>query len=802
MRKAKRIASVLLMTALSVTLVPGEAEAAGKKPALSEKKVAIQTGKSKKITIKNAKKIKKLKWSLTKKGKKLVRIKKAGAKGFRVTGKKPGKTTATLSFSADKNNYTRKLAITVRKKKVSTPEPTQPEATAPASTTGTEKPAETPVPTQTAAPANTPDEVPTAAPSKEPVPAGPEEVDLSRFDIQQESEGRPVYMEQTKSLVAKNVAQFIVKLPREVNTGETVRVVLKGKNNGTAGFRFWLSDTAFSALSEIIKSADLGVGAGDFTVEAKLTSTGAATEFLLKGPSYGTNLDDIEITSLSVEYSGESVIREPHNPFAPEEEQAYDTAELKLATSFRDRNTVSKDKVNSMLVSQRFIADPTTVEYKGRLYVYGTTDEIEFDGKANVISNAYNTHTLSCISSADLVNWKDEGQIDVTKLTTYAKKSWAPSIVSKEVGGKTKFFLYYTTGGDGIAVLESDSPTGPWKDPIGKRLIDRDVPTCTEEEVPWLFDPGVFVDDDGSAYIYFGGNGGGSEKDSGAARICRLNEDMTSLDLDTMQSFSPYYYFEDNEINKFGSTYYYSYSTNWSSDLANGNTGQACIAYYTADNPYMKDAVFHGTVFPNPGNAYGHVYNNHHHMFTFQGEYYISYHTTYLERAQYGTKMGYRNLHIDRLSLNEDGTVAAETTYAGVGKTGSADAFAENSATVMSDNAGITTTYSESKGAMVLSQIHTGDWAKTSGVDFGDGAKNLEISLASETDQGSIEVYVDGKPGEKDAVKIAVVPLKNTSGGDAYETVDTELTETVSGAHDVYFVFRGKEYQVASWKFK
>ncbi len=237
-------------------------------------------------------------------------------------------------------------------------------------------------------------------------------------------------------------------------------------------------------------------------------------------------------------------------------------------------------KVYSLLITQRFTADPTTIEYNGRLYVYGTTDEIEFDGKANVIGNAYNTHTMTCISTDDMVNWKDEGKIDVTELTDYAQKSWAPSIVSKEVDGKTKFFLYYTTGGDGIAVLEADSPTGPWRDPIGEKLIDRSVPTCSKEEVPGLFDPGVFMDDDGTAYIYFGGNGGSGIKDSGAGRICKLGDDMISL-AEIPHKFSPYYYFEDNEINKFGDTYYYSYSTNWSSDLANGKdeyTGQACYA--------------------------------------------------------------------------------------------------------------------------------------------------------------------------------------------------------------------------------
>lgn len=622
------------------------------------------------------------------------------------------------------------------------------------------------------------------------------ELDLSKFDVQVQENGKPEYDETTKTLKAVNVEQFIVTLPRRVNKGETILVTINGKNNGTVGLRFWLSDKNYGEQSAQYHSKDYETfGSGDFTISEDLTSTGAATELLIKGPSWGTYLDDIEFSSITVKYGAESSAREPDNPFAPEAEQVFDTADLTLTTSFRDRNSVSKESVNSLLVAQRFIADPTTIEYNGRLYVYGTTDEIEFDKYGNVIENVYNTHTLSCLSTDDMVNWKDEGKIDVTKLTTYAQKSWAPSIVSKEINGKTKFFIYYTTGGDGIGVLEADHPTGPWKDPLGKRIIDRSLPTCSEAEVPWLFDPGVFVDDDGKAYIYFGGGSAGTS----SGRVCKLNDDMISLDVDTMKPLDPKFYFEDNEINKIGDTYYYSYCTNWSG--RDDNTTTNSIAYYTADNPYMENWEYHGTVFPNPGNAYGKVYNNHHHMFTFKDKYYISYHTTYLEWAQYGTKQGYRSLHIDKLNVASDGTLSAETSYAGVGGEGNINAQALNDANIMSDNGGLTTEYSDNQSKMVLTQIHTGDWNKVTGADFGSDAKNVQITLSSQTDEGSIEIYIDGKPGDANAVKVATVPLKKTSGNDIYENVEVPLTQTISGKHDLYFVYRGTGYQVASWAF-
>ncbi len=820
----RRILSFALALLLVLTSAPGKVEAK-KAPKLSNSKVKIQVGKTKKISIKNGTP-KKLKWKASKKAKKIVKVKKVGKK-IHIKGKKAGKATVKISFRVRGKKYTKKCKVTVTKaQKGATATPAnktgQPSssptggAPTPSAGTTTDTPSGSPAaPSNSSVPSAVPDtpsgspaepsnsSVPSAAPETPEEPQV-QELDLSVFDIQLESGGRPTYDESTKTIHAQNVEQFIVKLPEQINTGETVKFTIKGKNNGTVGFRVWLSDTNFSALSEQPKSTDYGVGSGEFTMEIELTSTGAATHILIKGPAYGTNMDDLEISSITAAYGKSSEATGPKNPYAPETEQAYDTSDLKLTTSFRNQNTVSSETVNSMLVAQRFIADPTTVEYNGRLYVYGTTDVAEFDGKGNVISNAYNTNTMSCISTSDMVNWKDEGVIDVTELTDYAKKSWAPSIVSKEIGGKTKFFLYYTLGGDGIGVLEADSPTGPWKDPIGKRLISRDTPTCSAEEVPWLFDPGVFVDDDGQAYIYFGGGNDSGVTNPTFGRIAKLGDDMTSL-AETPREFAPYYYFEDNEINKFGDTYYYSYSTNWSTNLANNKdkyTGQACIAYYTADNPYMENATYHGTVFENPGNLYGHVYNNHHHMFTFKGQNYIAYHTTYLERVLYKSQMGYRNLHIDKLTVKEDGTISATPTYAGVGGTGSLTGTQRNSANIMSDNGGLTTEYSASKKDMVLTEIQTGDWNKVSGVDFGTGASGIDVEVCSDTDKGSIEVYVDGKPGETTAKKIATVKLENTSGNDTYKTLSASLDETVSGAHDLYFVYRGSGYQVAAWTLK
>ena len=76
-------------------------------------------------------------------------------------------------------------------------------------------------------------------------------------------------------------------------------------------------------------------------------------------------------------------------------------------------------------------------------------------------------------------------------------------MAAKEIDGRKQYFVYFANGGNGIGVLRGDSPTGPFTDPLGHALVSRATPGCAD--VTWLFDPAVLVDEDGSAYLYFGG---------------------------------------------------------------------------------------------------------------------------------------------------------------------------------------------------------------------------------------------------------------------------------------------------------
>jgi len=111
------------------------------------------------------------------------------------------------------------------------------------------------------------------------------------------------YAADKKTLNIKGIEYVEIPLSRELANGESVDVVLKGTNNGTVGFRSWLVDNNVTTLSNILKTAEVaGFGPGAFELKYTLTATGPVMNFFIKGPAYGTMIDDITISSVQITY--------------------------------------------------------------------------------------------------------------------------------------------------------------------------------------------------------------------------------------------------------------------------------------------------------------------------------------------------------------------------------------------------------------------------------------------------------------------------------------------------------------------
>lgn len=455
---------------------------------------------------------------------------------------------------------------------------------------------------------------------------------------------------------------------------------------------------------------------------------------------------------------------------------------------------------NNPLLDFMFVADPTAVEYDGRLYVYGTNDTQQLDSVGPEGKNGYQyIHSLAMLSTEDMVNWTYHGLIDVKRLSPWGMASWAPSIVSrKESDGKTHFYLYYSNSGTGVGMLTATSPVGPWSDPLGHMVVDYKTPGLGDCAAP--FDPGVVIDDGGTGWMTFGGgdkNKSGTDYQPGNARIVRLGKDMKSLDSPIVKIDAPYH-FEANELNYLNGTWVYTYNTNWKERTQWPYDGidkptQCCMSYMTSRTPLVRESwQYQGNYFKNPADYGMTPSNNHTHLQKYQGNYYLIYHNLGLQEYK-GTEGGFRSLCVERLDVDEEKPAyhMGEATLEGVEQIKPLNPYQTQQAETTAATLGVDFEATDIPGNMVA----TGREGETSailvrGVDFGRRPKTFSARAQG---RGTLEVHID----QWDGPLAATVSFDNGE----METRDVRASEVKKGTHDVYFVFRGSALKFDEWRF-
>ncbi len=445
----------------------------------------------------------------------------------------------------------------------------------------------------------------------------------------------------------------------------------------------------------------------------------------------------------------------------------------------------------------QFCADPTAIEYDGRLYVYATNDQQEFDLSNGLKANSFGKiNQLVCMSTADMVNWTHHGVIDVKAIAPWVSASWAPSIISREeADGQTHFYLYFTNSASGIGVLTATSPTGPWTDPLGHALIDRN--TAGLGTISQIIDPGAAIKPDGSeAYLTFGGGDvKGTDLQPGNARIVKLGRDLISLD-GAIKSISAPCHFEANELNYVGNKWIFSYCTrwsiasNWSSYSSANAPTPASIVYMTASDPMADNWGYKGELLPNPGRIGFPYGTNHSRLQKFGPSYFLLYHTQWLEN-QLGYSGGYRSLHINKITVTEKTArvaplSATTATLTGVPQltAGRLNAYQPLLSTTLANAAGVHVLATDTPGTTALGDIYSGSWAMMRGVQFTnadapEGAKSVAVNLQG---KGTLEVRL----GALDAAPLVTLPFDAAND----TTLRVNLSEAVGSFQNyLYFVF-------------
>jgi hypothetical protein len=191
-------------------------------------------------------------------------------------------------------------------------------------------------------------------------------------------------------------------------------------------------------------------------------------------------------------------------------------------------------------------------------------------------------------------------------------------------------------------------------------------------------------------------------------------------------------------------------------------------------------------------------FTNHCGVADFKGHSYFFYHTGKLPG---GGGFG-RSAAIEEFKYNADGSFPIiHHTDAGVAPIGTLNPYKRTEAETMAWSSGLKSEQNDETG-VYISDINNGDYIKVREADFGNvSPKKFTASVASALLGGSIEVRVDSLGGKV----IACLKVSRTGGWEKWQTVTVPVTETITGCHDIYFVFKGmkggKLFTFDWWRF-
>lgn len=439
------------------------------------------------------------------------------------------------------------------------------------------------------------------------------------------------------------------------------------------------------------------------------------------------------------------------------------------------------------LLDFQFCADPTAVEYEGRLYVYATNDHQQYGAEGKEGRNTYqHIKSLVMMSTEDMVNWTYHGIIDVKKIAPWILNSWAPSVTSrKEKDGKTHFYLYFSNNGVGTGVLTATSPVGPWTSPLNHSLVDSSTPGLSN--CPNPFDPGIVIDNKGTGWLTFGGGG--------SMRIAKLGNDLISID--SIATIPAPFSFEASELNFINNTWVYTYNTDWNKRDAWSNPAPkpsiCCMSYMTSQTPLDSGSwVYQKDYFKNPGLQGFDYSNNHTHLHKYKGKWYLFYHTLSLQHS-FNTDGGFRNVCVDEANVNESVPSIQKclATSAGPTQIKKVNPFLRQQAETVFATQGIAFKNKDGKGNMSVCSVDKQAVIKVKGVNFTQTPKKL---LTSTKGEGTIEVRLDSPDGKL----LATV----SSDSSQWKSLESKLTNEAAGGHDLYFIFNATGLSMDYWQFR
>lgn len=305
-----------------------------------------------------------------------------------------------------------------------------------------------------------------------------------------------------------------------------------------------------------------------------------------------------------------------------------------LGSSCADRRP---DAWSGNPVFDGWYADPEAVLYDGTCWIFPTTS-LPYDEQLS----------FDCFSSEDLVHWTRHAAVLTREDVSWAKRAmWAPASIRRGA----RYYLFFSAndvhegevGGIGVAV--SDRPEGPYRDLLGRPLIQQIVNGAQP------IDQFVY-EEDGICYMYYGG--------WGHCNVVRLKDDFTGIrpfdDGMLYKEITPRGYVEGPFLFKRRDKYYFM----WSEGAWTGP--DYSVAYAVSDSPLGPFERVGTVLQQDPAVATG---AGHHSVIHIPDtdDYYIVYH-----RHPLGDSEGsHRQVCIERMEFDAEGRIKpVKLTFGGV----------------------------------------------------------------------------------------------------------------------------------------
>ena len=443
--------------------------------------------------------------------------------------------------------------------------------------------------------------------------------------------------------------------------------------------------------------------------------------------------------------------------------------------------------------------------HDGTMYVYTGHDE---DG-----ADFFWMQEWRVYSTQDMVNWTDHGSPLALESFSWADdRAWASQTIERD----GKFYWYICahskiSKGMAIGVAVSDSPTGPFRDAIGKPLF---------ENGSWdHIDPTVMIE----SLPLPPSQGGGTKQQAwimwGNPRVyyAKLNDDMISFDgevqlldmteegfgapsMDKRERGKKYKdnYTEGPWLRKVDAKKYKVDPSKVYQLLYAAGGVPEHISYSTAPSP-TGPWTYAGEIMPLCDTK---SFTNHCGVADYKGHSYFFYHTGKLPN---GGGFG-RSVAVEEFKYNADGSFPTiMPTDEGVKPVDKFNPFRKVEAETMAFSKGIKTEQNDQVGVYVT-DIHNGDYIKLQNVHFCTKTpRTFTARVASGLRGGQIEIRIDSLGGRL----LGTLNVPGTGGWEQWQTLTVDLdystlkdlnapSRTISGLKlpsttDLYLVFKGRK---------